>query len=456
MSLYEDLPPESDATAPRSVTTSPALRPMTAAALSSSSAAASADSTAASASSKVPLSAPSGALAQLQAHIAAQKAAQAKAAEAIKQAQLKKQLYLQQQKLQQQKLNQQQQQQQQQTTAKPATTATPSSQPLPFFLNGATPTASPLTAATPASSPLSTAASTTATAATTTAVAAPTAPSSSSALDVIGSALELQTAIGPNEYDPRIPNEYEQYVKVRDAKRREEKERRMRREREEKEREMEMDDEEWNGSRSRIDPATASPAARPTAPPSSFTHAQSGPAGVKLDLKVSSGEEAYLRRQQMSQAMMAGRAGGGAGGGGGGGGENESNKRARIDSTQPLPSSAVLSTATSTAPPSRVLLLLNMVGRGEADLELEGETAEECSKFGRVTKCSIFEVPDMRRADGSQLTPDSEAVRIFVAFDEVESSVRAQRELNGRFFAGRRVQAMFFDENRFVRGQLAP
>lgn len=36
--------------------------------------------------------------------------------------------------------------------------------------------------------------------------------------------------------------------------------------------------------------------------------------------------------------------------------------------------------------------LQNMVGPGEVDEELEPETAEECSKYGKVTKVIIFEV----------------------------------------------------------------
>ncbi|KAG7261814.1 hypothetical protein CRUP_022170 [Coryphaenoides rupestris] len=36
-------------------------------------------------------------------------------------------------------------------------------------------------------------------------------------------------------------------------------------------------------------------------------------------------------------------------------------------------------------------LLQNMVGRGEVDEDLEGETKEECEKYGKVTKCVIFE-----------------------------------------------------------------
>ena len=34
----------------------------------------------------------------------------------------------------------------------------------------------------------------------------------------------------------------------------------------------------------------------------------------------------------------------------------------------------------------------NMVGPGEVDDELESETADECSKYGKVIKCLIFEV----------------------------------------------------------------
>ena len=33
-----------------------------------------------------------------------------------------------------------------------------------------------------------------------------------------------------------------------------------------------------------------------------------------------------------------------------------------------------------------------MVGPGEVDEDLEPETAEECSKYGKVMRCVIFEV----------------------------------------------------------------
>jgi splicing factor 45 len=42
--------------------------------------------------------------------------------------------------------------------------------------------------------------------------------------------------------------------------------------------------------------------------------------------------------------------------------------------------------------PTKVVLLMNMVGPGEVDDELQPETAEECSKYGEVAKVIIYEV----------------------------------------------------------------
>ncbi len=90
-----------------------------------------------------------------------------------------------------------------------------------------------------------------------------------------------------------------------------------------------------------------------------------------------------------------------------------------------------------------------MVGRGEVDEDLEGETKEECEKYGKVVKCVIFEVreenrkarldwPDssVKRIDWSitkthfvsQIADvlDDEAVRIFLEFERVESTIKGQ------------------------------
>lgn len=39
-----------------------------------------------------------------------------------------------------------------------------------------------------------------------------------------------------------------------------------------------------------------------------------------------------------------------------------------------------------------IVLLRNMVGPGEVDDTLQHETADECSKYGKVERCLIFEV----------------------------------------------------------------
>ncbi|XXG85210.1 hypothetical protein AAC387_Pa11g0334 [Persea americana] len=100
-------------------------------------------------------------------------------------------------------------------------------------------------------------------------------------------------------------------------------------------------------------------------------------------------------------------------------------------------------------PPTRVLLLRNMVGPGEVDDELEDEVASECSKYGTVTRVLIFEItePDF---------PVDEAVRIFVQFERSEETTKALIDLDGRFFGGRVVRASFYDEERFGRNELAP
>ncbi|XP_045164806.2 splicing factor 45-like [Mercenaria mercenaria] len=92
--------------------------------------------------------------------------------------------------------------------------------------------------------------------------------------------------------------------------------------------------------------------------------------------------------------------------------------------------------------PTKVILLRNMVGPGEVDEELEGETFEECGKYGKVIKCLIFEMPD---------NPDDEAVRIFVEFDRIDSAIKAIIDLNGRYFGGRVVKCCFFNLDKFRR-----
>ncbi|XP_056429206.1 splicing factor 45 [Hyla sarda] len=90
--------------------------------------------------------------------------------------------------------------------------------------------------------------------------------------------------------------------------------------------------------------------------------------------------------------------------------------------------------------PTKVVLLRNMVGAGEVDEDLEGETKEECEKYGKVAKCVIFEIPG---------APDEDAVRIFLEFERVESAIKAVVDLNGRYFGGRIVKACFYNLDKF-------
>ncbi|KAM7301470.1 splicing factor 45 [Ixodes scapularis] len=96
--------------------------------------------------------------------------------------------------------------------------------------------------------------------------------------------------------------------------------------------------------------------------------------------------------------------------------------------------------------PSKVVLLKNMVGPGEVDEDLEPETKEECSKYGEVVRCLIFEIPGVS---------DDEAVRIFIEFKRLESAIKAVVDTNGRYFGGRVVKASFYDHDKFKRLELA-
>ncbi|ORY52952.1 hypothetical protein BCR33DRAFT_182368 [Rhizoclosmatium globosum] len=117
----------------------------------------------------------------------------------------------------------------------------------------------------------------------------------------------------------------------------------------------------------------------------------------------SSADNAYLRRQQMSRPVSA----------------PKSPPRPSIPSATPVTISRppVLHTQPSyhdSTKPTRVVLLLNMVGPGEVDDDLKDETASECSKFGSVDLVRIHESRNAR-AD--------EAVRIFVKFRNVEAAL---------------------------------
>jgi len=96
--------------------------------------------------------------------------------------------------------------------------------------------------------------------------------------------------------------------------------------------------------------------------------------------------------------------------------------------------------------PTRVLLLTNIIGRGEVDQDLQGEIEDECAKYGRVKDCKIYQ-------DSRTNIPEEEAVRIFIEFSSDDGSSKAREALNGRLFAGRNVIATFFEEDKWRKHQ---
>ena len=66
------------------------------------------------------------------------------------------------------------------------------------------------------------------------------------------------------------------------------------------------------------------------------------------------------------------------------------------------------------------------MGPGDVDDDLEGETREECSKYGEVIQVVIYEIPSGVAVE--------EAVRIFVQFNRVESAVKGNQWPEDEFY----------------------
>eukprot|EP00457_Paulinella_chromatophora_P011061 gb/GEZN01011186.1/.p1 GENE.gb/GEZN01011186.1/~~gb/GEZN01011186.1/.p1 ORF type:complete len:309 (+),score=55.87 gb/GEZN01011186.1/:98-1024(+) len=201
----------------------------------------------------------------------------------------------------------------------------------------------------------------------------------------------LQQPYVANEYNPARPNDYEQYVVERE----------QRRERERAERKLKEE--------------------------LSIIQKQQPVPAVKMDLNVS-GDEAYQRRLRMSQNLAAG-------------GSISSPTASRPEKRRRTLDRCVTDSHTN------VVLLQNLVGKGGVDKDLGDETAEECTKFGRVVKCHIVE---------AQQAPDDEAVRIFVEFSELSGAVRCLTGMQGRYFGGRRVKASYVSETCWTKGEYYP
>ncbi|PIN07330.1 mRNA splicing factor [Handroanthus impetiginosus] len=270
------------------------------------------------------------------------------------------------------------------------------------------------------------------------------------------------------EYDPARPNDYEDYLRERKRKqaeaeiRRELEERerreREREEREKRERERDRDrDRELNISgeeawRRRAAMSGGGVPRSPSPPPiddgggEGFSIGKSESGGLGL------GAEGKMTAAQRMMARMGWKQGQGLG-------KQEqgittplmakkTDKRGGVI-VNASESSKKVKSVNFNGTPTRVVLLRNMVGPGEVDDDLEGEVAEECAKFGTVTRVLIFEITEAN-------FPHDEAVRIFVQFERAEQATKALIELEGRFFGGRVVHASFYDEDRFNNNELAP
>ncbi|CAK9133497.1 unnamed protein product [Ilex paraguariensis] len=300
----------------------------------------------------------------------------------------------------------------------------------------------------------------------------PVAPLSTSTADDNGRtsfqpALVGVTSTVIEEYDPARPNDYEEYRREKKRKlmeiemrkelerRRQEEEEKERREREdrEKERERELNlsgEEAWRRRAAMGGGAQNVP--RSPSPPGngefSIGKSESGGLGV--------GAGGTMTAAQRMMAKMGWKQGQGLG-------KQEQGITTPLMAKKTDRRAGVIVNASEgkqqaekkvksvnfNGPPTRVVLLRNMVGPGEVDDDLEGEVAEECTKFGTVTRVLIFEITEPN-------FPAEEAVRIFVQFERSEEATKAIIELDGRFFAGRVVRACFYDVERFNKNELAP
>ncbi|KAI3682949.1 hypothetical protein L1987_83346 [Smallanthus sonchifolius] len=275
------------------------------------------------------------------------------------------------------------------------------------------------------------------------------------------------------EYDPARPNDYEEYKRERkrkateaelkreiDRRRQEEEEREMKEKEKEKEKEREKDfninisgEEAWK----RRAAMSGGVPRRSPSPPSgdvdggggfSIEKSETGGLGV--------GAGGQMTAAQRMMAKMGWKAGQGLG-------KQEqgittplmakkTDRRAGVivNASEPKQQPEKKARGVSiNGQPTRVVLLRNMVGPGEVDDDLETEVAEECSKYGTVTRVLIFEITEPS-------FPVDEAVRIFVQFERAEQATKALVDLEGRFFGGRVVRATFYDEEGFNTNQLAP
>jgi len=99
---------------------------------------------------------------------------------------------------------------------------------------------------------------------------------------------------------------------------------------------------------------------------------------------------------------------------------------------------------------SRCVILRNMVSYSDTlDQGLQSEISEECSKYGELERVVIFQEHDDTKGDKND---DNTTVKIFILYNNFTGSQMAVKALNGRYFAGKQIQAQYYDENQFSSG----
>ncbi|KAA0723515.1 Poly(U)-binding-splicing factor PUF60-B [Triplophysa tibetana] len=98
---------------------------------------------------------------------------------------------------------------------------------------------------------------------------------------------------------------------------------------------------------------------------------------------------------------------------------------------------------------STVMVLRNMVGPEDIDDDLEGEVMEECGKYGAVNRVIIYQERQGENDDAEII------VKIFVEFSDADEMNKAIQALNNRWFAGRKVVAELYDQERFNTSDLS-
>ncbi|XP_076469355.1 splicing factor 45-like isoform X3 [Babylonia areolata] len=259
-----------------------------------------------------------------------------------------------------------------------------------------------------------------------------------------------------DEYNPLVPNEYEELVKKKKERKEEERRKDIEESRRLKrgdgkeldnlrKRKEEEDEEEIDRSKGAGGAAIAPPPSvledtdiKPVEKPEGMNMLNSVATKIMAKYGYREGQGLGKSEQGMSTALYV---------------EKTSKRGGKIIHEKDLPKLQAPEMPPPPPPsntnlmknPSKVILLTNMVGPGEVDDDLEPETAEECTKYGKVIKVVIYELPEV---------PEEEAVRIFVEFERMESAIKAIVDLNGRYFGGRIVRGSFYNLDKFRRSEL--